>query len=384
MDGKRINQKLVVPLFNIDFEKSLQIDLSHEEFLDGLTAFVFPEPIPVVPLQAKIKAREGNEPIPTPLPTPRTTIRFLPWGDTANHEDHAKAFLSIQQLPPDFDLFDNLGPFAFRPGPGGLGGFQTSTTAYTKLRAKGLLIVEFDQTYPENLEAMVRSSNPYESTLVESLLDGLRLFSGNEPHQYKGFHLNNDRFIDVIIKWPLMEVQGTPVKLDSMHVQDFKSMFLQMWQIRRDARRDSEKNRSCTIINLALEDYYLASAMTELRTTFLHLMIAFEALFKNRDEESAAGACSRLAELLAQTKVQYNEINRFMWDAKGCCKVRNQIVHGDTSALSSAMYWRLKALIRAAIARIAALVLSSQIDRGRYYESLGAYVNESFALLPNS
>jgi hypothetical protein len=383
MTDIKINQKLIVPLFNAEFDKPLQITLTGEEFVDRLTVFLFPEPIPLIPLQGRVKKQEGNEPIPTPVPTPRTTIHFFPWEGIQTAKNGISSLLPLQHLPPDFDVFDNLGPFAFRAGPGGLGGFQTLTTAYTKLCAKALLVIEFDQVYPEKIQGMVGSSNPYESTLTESLLDGLRLFSGNEPHQHKGFHMNNNQFVDLVIKWPLMEIQGPPVKLAPADIENLKNTFLQVWQIRSNAR----KSKTCRIINLALENYYLSFAMTETRTIFLHLMIAFEALFKAKDEGSASAASSRLAKLLGETKGQYNKIQRFMWNTKGdpgCCQVRNQIVHGGTSALSSSMYWQLRSLIRSAILKATHLVLSSQIDREQYYESLDQYINNRFKGLPNN
>jgi hypothetical protein len=387
MNHIRIDQKLIVPLFNAEFGKTLQMSLTSDEFVDALTAFILPEPVQVVPSHGRLTLQKGNEPIPTPIPAPRTTVYFFPWDTDPHSRGHVGSLVPLQRLPADFDLFDNLGPIAFRPGSGGLGGFQTVTTAHTKLRAKSRLVVEFDQACPENIRTMMDSSNPYEPTFTESLLDGLRLLSGNEPHQHKGFRVNDGRFVDLIVKWPLTEVQGVPVKIGPADVEALKGIFLQIWQIRRDARRDPEKNKSSAILNLALDNYYLSSTIGELRTAFLLLMIAVETLFKDRDEESASAASSRLAKLVAQTKAEYNEIRRFMWDTNGdaaCCQVRNQIVHGDMKGLRCNMYWRLKAYIRVAIVKIVSLVLSSGIDREKYYESMNDYANKNLASLPNS
>ena len=375
-----MNHKLVIPLFNVVLEKPLQLILAEDKFVKPLTFFLLPEPIL---LHGKKKIQKCNEPIRIPIPIPNTTIYFLPWPPEESAEVDISHLLPVQQFPPDFDVFDNLGPFALRAGPGGLGGFQTQTTASTKLHAKGLLIIELDQVYPKNIEEIIRTSNPYESDIVESLLDGLRLFSGNEPHQHKGFHLNNNQFVDLVTKWPLTEIQGPALNLTSSDMENLKNTFLQVWQIRRDSR----ESKSCKIINIALEYYYLSSTITITRVIFLYLMIAFESLFKREDENSASAASSRIAKLLAGTKAEHNEIRRFMWNTEsdsGCCQVRNQIVHGNTTTLSSNMFWELKRLIRTSILRIIHFVLSSEIDRQQYYESLEIYVNDRFQQLTNN
>jgi len=387
MGDRQINQKLIVPLFNLEVDKPLDLALTDDEFVERLKFYVLDEPITVLSKGAKVE-RQNNEPIPTPLPvpipTPKTIIHILPWRNGQATNEDINKFFPIKKLPVGFDVFDNLGPIAFRAGCGGLGGFQTVTTASTKQHAKSLLMIEFDQSFSKNTQAFLQTdSNLYEHNLTDSFLDGLRLSTGNEPHQHKGFHIVDNQFVDSIIKWPLMEIQGTPIRLTPRNIAKVKDAFLLSWQIRTNAK----KSKSCKIINLALEYYYLSSTITETRTTFLYLMIAFEALFKTKEEDSASAASSNLAKLLATTKEQYNEIMRFMWNTKqdtACCQVRNQIVHGETSTLSSDMYWRLRELIRVVILRLGNLVLSSQVDGEQYYESLRDYVGQRFKKLPNN
>jgi len=387
MSGTKINQKLIVPLFNLEVDKPLQLTLADEDFPERLNLYRLHEPMTVLSHGVKVK-RESNKPtpkpVPVPIPTPKTTIHIFPWGSGQATSEDVDQFFALKKLPVDFDVFDNLGPIAFRAGCGGLGGFQTVTTAFTKQRAKTLLVIEFDQSYPENTQTLLLArANPYEHSLTDSFLDGLRLSTGNEPHQHKGFHIVNNQFEDLIIRWPLLEIQGAPIKLGPRDIKNVKNVFMLAWQIRTNAK----KSRSCRILNLALENYYLSSTITETRTIFLHLMIAFESLFKAKEEASASAASSSLAKLLAATKEQHNEIRRFMWNTKenaGCCQVRNEIVHGGTSSLSSDMYWRLRGLIRSAILRLGHLVLSSQVDGEQYYEWLKEYVGNRFQKLPNN
>jgi len=379
MCNNRINQKFLIPLFNVELGEPIKLSIDEDEFVEKLTAFIFPEPIQVYP---KIEQKQDNELVPTPLPPPKTTIYFYPWNSQGKIRHEISNILPLDQLPADFDIFDNLGIFAVRAGPGGLGGFQTHTQIKTKRHATTLLIIEFDQIYPNSIQSIVVPSNPYEFNVTESLLDAVRLISGNEPHQYKGYHLSDNQMQDIITKWPLVEIQGQVVKLTATDLEKLKNAFLQVWQIRYNSR----KSKSCKILNLALEYYYLSSTMSETRTIFLYLMIAFEALFKTQDDNSASPASARMAKLLAETKAEKKMIGKFVWNKNGtpgCCQIRNQIVHGEVTSLSSDMFWRLRSLLRFAILRISDLILSSQIDRDSYYESLSEYIDNRFTQLPN-
>ena len=181
MKNMKTNQKLIVPLFNVEVNTYLQLKLNEEEFVERLNLYRLSEPIPL--FEGKI-ARNINKPIPTPIPTPETTITIIPWGiSRPSEEESMNKIIPLEQLPNGFDVSDNLGTIAFRAGSGGLGGFQTITTVSTKLQAKALLIIEFDQTYQDSIQAMIGSTNPYESSLTDSFLDGLRLSTGNEPHR---------------------------------------------------------------------------------------------------------------------------------------------------------------------------------------------------------
>lgn len=379
-ESEKMNQKIIVPLFNTKIEGFLKFAINEEEFVQLPLQFVLlSEPVQVFP---KVEKKLESKPITIPIPLPRTTIYFYPWNgrEEANYE--ISNILPLHQLPNDFDTFENLGAFAFRSGPGDVISFQTSTQMPTKRQATALLIIEFEQSYPNTLREKLFTQNPYESYLLESLLDAMRLVSGNEPHQQKGFHLNDNRIVDVVTKWPLAEFQGQHLILTVSELENLKIVFREIWWI----RSNSQKSKSCRILTLALGYYYLSSTMTEFRTIFLYLIIAFEALFKRRDEDSASPACTRMAKLIAETKAQYNEHNRFLWGtdkSPGCCKIRNQIVHGESASPPKEMFWQLRHHLRCAILQISHLILSSQIDPDNYYESLNGYVNNRFATLPN-
>jgi len=380
MSDTRTNQKLIVPLFGVSIETPLSFTIQEAQFVERLTAHLFPKPIPI---NTGEKPPKNNDPVPVSIPVPKTIVSLIPWPERARTDTETVKLTPLEELPEGFDLFDNLGPIAFRAGPGGLGGFQTITTLSNKRKATAVLLIEFDQIYPKMAIPLLSNTNPYESNLVESMLDGMRLLSGREPHPYKGFHITDGELVDIVVKWPLTEIQGGPLLVASLKSSDIEKAFYQVWQIRTGARQ----NTSCKIVNLAMEYYYLSSTMTETRTIFLYLMIAFEALFKTKDEDSASAASARLAKLLAESKSQYNEIRRFMWNTKkvpGCCKLRNEIVHGNLSSLKAETYWKLRSLIRTAILRIIHLLLTGEINENSYYESISHLVNHRFEKLPNS
>jgi len=382
MKETKLHQKTIIPLFNVKLEEPVHLHIDRNQCVERLIFNMFPEPIRIIPGKP-IEKQTYGQPIKIPFPPPEINIHFYPWRRQENMANEMKDVILRDQLPPDFDTFDNVGKVAVRPGTSGTGGFQTVTTLHTMRIATALLIVEFDQIYPRDIASSITMpTNPYGINLIDSLLDAVRLISGNEPHQYKGYHFTNNRIVDTLTKWPLAEFQGPEVNLNAYDLNEIKKLLLNIWRI----RSESSKSKSRRILILALEYYYLSSTMTQTRTIFLYLMIAFEALFKAQDEKSASAASSRLAKLLANNKSDYNHIHSFMWDPKkndGCCQIRNHVVHGDFTPIPTAVFWRLRDLLRYAIISIVNLILSSQIDPQDYYVSLDSYANNRFSELSN-
>lgn len=382
MKETKLHQKTIIPLFNVELEEPMSLHIDKSQCVERLIFNKFPEPIRIIPGKP-VEKQTYNQPIKIPFPPPDINIHFYPWRRQENMANEMKDVIQIDQLPADFDIFDNVGKVAVRPGSSGTGGFQTVTTLDTRRIATALLLVEFDQIFPANIASFTTMpTNPYGINLIDSLLDAVRLISGNEPHQYKGYHFNNNQIVDTLTKWPLAEFQGPEVNLNAYDLNEIKKLLLNIWRI----RSGSSKSKSCRILILALEYYYLSSTMTQTRTIFLYLMIAFEALFKAQDEKSASVASSRLAKLLANKKSDYNDIHSFMWDQKGndgCCQIRNHVVHGDFTPIPNNVFWRLRSILRYAIVSIVHLILSSQIDPQDYYVSLNSYTNNRYAELSN-
>lgn len=387
MSDTAVHQSLIVPLFGIGVANELRFGLCDSEFVERLTIAIYPKPIQVYPKPMPGVAVAGpsddNKPIPTPLPAPAMTVKIIPWAPKEAAASASGESSLYAMLPDGFDVFDNIGQWALRAGPGALGGSQTVTTTSTRRVATSLLVLDFDQAYPVGLQSLMGSANPYESNVVASLLDGMRLSLAREPHPYKGFHVIDGHLVDGLIKWPLIEVLGDPTKLEGSHLAYVKDAFLQAWRIRAGA----ERSKACKIVALAMEYYYLSSTMMDTRTIFIQLMIAFEALFKRREEDSASKAADRLGRLLAGTKEQYNQIKRFMWNTDGtpgCCQLRNEIVHGGTGSLEESKYSNLRDYVRRAIMQVTHLVLSRGFDHESYYESLRKSIDTKFANLPNT
>jgi hypothetical protein len=144
MKETKLHQKIIIPLFNVKLEEPVHLSIAKEQCVNILTLNIFPEPIRIIPGKP-IDNKPDNPPIKIPLPPPEIAIHFYPWKIKKNMANEINDILTIEQLPADFDTFDNLGTFAMRPGPGGTGGFQTITNLHTIQNATALLIIEFDK-----------------------------------------------------------------------------------------------------------------------------------------------------------------------------------------------------------------------------------------------
>jgi hypothetical protein len=366
--------KLLLPLFGVD--------------LDAALHFLVPgaDPQNKAAFHSADQLRSAGASVSTSTATTSVVapvrIDLIPWDRSEAAANLAKERFPLDQLPNDFDSFENLGIFGLRAGPGGLGGFQTTTTIQTNAHARALLIIDLLHP-PSDAHTSFKSDVwPFTAIFVDSLLDGLRFSSQREPHPYKGFSAIGDRLEEKIVKWPLAEIQGEPIVLRQADIEGAKEMLRQAWL----ARLYSRSVEGFRIAVLAMEYYYLSSTMTELRTIFLHLMIAFEALFKALEEESSNGAASRLAKLVASTKREYNEIRRFMFSTdqpQGCCQMRNEIVHGGLFSISWDSFWRLRRYLCLAIRLVLDLLLAGRIRGDAYYQSLANFANKRLETLPN-
>ncbi len=45
MLNNKINQKFLIPLFNVELGEPIKLSIDEDEFVEKLTAFIFPEPI---------------------------------------------------------------------------------------------------------------------------------------------------------------------------------------------------------------------------------------------------------------------------------------------------------------------------------------------------
>jgi len=293
------------------------------------------------------------------------TITLFKWDSKDNvPKEKLEPDCHTESLPEKFDFFD----------------------AFPQRYASAMLIVQVCELYPASpgQAILAKLSNSfYADQIIRSFQQALKLYDDTEPHFYKGYYFKNGVNTGTVIHWPIKEMQGLPMQIDKGVLNSVNKLFFGLLAI-NEWRRDSV---GCRVIQIALKYYDLSSRQTEYDVIFLFLMIAFEALFKKSAEESISKARVRFSKLLAESRAEYSQISKFMSEDpndKGCCFLRNAIVHGDENANSvgSKTFWDLKKYMRKAIISIVDATTKSKLDETNYYDSLEQYVNSRFANLP--
>jgi len=269
-----------------------------------------------------------------------------------------------KSLPDKFDFFD----------------------AFPPQYASAMLIVQVRELYPPGpgQDILVKLSNSvYAEQIIPCLEYSLKLHHDAEPHFYKGYCFKNRVNTGTIMHWPIKEMQGPPMRIDRDAFDHISRLLFTLLGI-SESHRDSVGYR---VLQIAMRYYVLSSRQTDYDIIFLMLMIAFEAICKKSDEESVSRARACFGRLLAESKKEYSQISRFMSEdpnEKGCCFLRNAIVHGDvnTGSVRSQTFWDLKRYLRRAIVRLIDALDKSNIDPSNYYDSLDRYVNSRFSELP--
>lgn len=295
----------------------------------------------------------------------KLTISLFKWArNDPNSRSALDRFCHYESLPENFDLFN----------------------VFPTLYADTILVVEVIECYPPtpHQQFLLRISNSmYADQAVRSFIAALKLYDEKEPHVYKGFCFKNRESTGIEIHWPIKEMQGPRMTIDNTQLKDLTNLFFDLILLEL-RHRDSTGHR----VNLLAQRYYvLSSTQTEYDVIFLFLMIAFEALLKSSDEESVSQARRRFGKLLSNKKSDYSILSKFMSEDpndKGCCYLRNALVHGDENAetIGSQLFWELKEYIRIAIVRLLNAMKTSKVDRQNYYQTLDQFIDERFDTLP--
>jgi hypothetical protein len=295
------------------------------------------------------------------------TISLFKWArNDPNSQRAIELFCPFESLPHNYDLFD----------------------AFPTLQANTILVVEVIEGYTPNTHQKILlgiSNSMYADQAVRSFVAALKLYDEKEPHVYKGFYFKNRKSTGGVIHWPIKEMQGPRMTIDTTQLNNLTELFFDLLLLEL-SHRESTGHR----VNLLAQRYYvLSSTQTEYDVIFLFLMIAFEVLLKNSDKESVSHAKRRFGKLLSNKKSDYSRFSKFMSEDpndKGCCYLRNALVHGDENAesIGSELFWELKKYIRIAIVRLLKAMKTSKVDCQNYYHTLDEFINERFDMLPDT
>jgi hypothetical protein len=143
------------------------------------------------------------------------------------------------------------------------------------------------------------------------------------------------------------------------------------------------------VLRLAMEYHRLAFTLERVEHAFLILMVAFEAMFKMRDEANASGAAQRIGRLLGTTKAECMRIQKEFCGNRGDCfsKIRNEIAHGDTGlslATVASKYPSLYRHVTAAIVKLLNLPHGSVDETKDFYDEISRLAEARFFKLPKS
>jgi hypothetical protein len=150
-----------------------------------------------------------------------------------------------------------------------------------------------------------------------------------------------------------------------------------------------EKTTFGKVLGLALDYHRHSFTLEKPEHIFLILMVAFEAMFKKKDEDNASRAAKRIGRLLGATKAECMSIHKEFFDNNGdwFCKIRNDIAHGDTSLSMETVAGKYPSLYRhvtAAIVKLLNLPPGSLDTTKDYYDEISRLTEARFFRLPNS
>jgi len=143
------------------------------------------------------------------------------------------------------------------------------------------------------------------------------------------------------------------------------------------------------VVGLAKEYHRFSFTLERVDHAFLILMVAFEAMFKKKDEDNASRAAKRIGRLLGATKTESMSIHKEFFDNKGdwFSKIRNDIAHGDTSLSLTTVAGKYPSVFRhvtTAIVTLLNLPSGSIDDTKDYYDEISRLTEARFLGLPNS
>jgi hypothetical protein len=143
------------------------------------------------------------------------------------------------------------------------------------------------------------------------------------------------------------------------------------------------------VVGLAKEYHRFCFTPEKVEHAFLILMVAFEAMFKKKDEDNASRAAQRIGRLLGTTKSECMSIHKEFFDNREdwFSKIRNDIAHGDSSlslATVAGKYPSLYHHVTTAIITLLNLPSGSIDDTKDYYDEISRLTDTRFFSLPNS
>lgn len=385
MERNSVNQVSLLPLFGVNIENEVRFSIDISQYFGPIKIHLLKEPVRIDfddRHKKQDKSNANSDFVEMEIQCPTIEIALLPWNRNSSSEAILNSIVKYEQLPKDFDTFDSFGDYAVRASQQ-LDSFAVGTDINSKKVAPTLLIITSNQKITSDLVSFAEAQSPHTDEIIEALFASIRLVTGGEPYPFKAYFFVDGNLTPSIQKWSLMELNYNAVEITSSNIALVELLLIKIWSYRSHSRNIT----AYQIFTMAMGYYFLASTISEQRTCFMLHMIAFEALCKINETEPGSAAASRAAKLISESKREYKELQKFIWNPKeknGFFQIRNEIVHGGLTYIDNMIATNLRTLIRRILINIAEAFFPNMPANSNYYDALHKYAESRFNLLPNN
>lgn len=148
---------------------------------------------------------------------------------------------------------------------------------------------------------------------------------------------------------------------------------------------EKEWDTDCTfdnVLQLAIDCHTTSFTLARTRHAFLMIMVAFEALFKKKEERKTVPASERIAKALSKVKIDFDLIKDSFSSGNqnnDFSKIRNDIAHGYPNAMHADLQDEYNKLFRyVSDAIIFVISENHHYSCNNYYDALDTYLNQRF------
>jgi hypothetical protein len=228
-------------------------------------------------------------------------------------------------------------------------------------------------------------------TIRETILTSLRLHSSrglryHNSYEFRIFPPPYDQLSVALVGSFPQPFEFHSLFIDAtsfLHQTEFDACMLTIkYLLEKKTHRETMFDK---VLQLALAYHATSFTLVRVEHSFLILMIIFEALFKDKNENSTSNAVNRISKLLGRDRPEIKRIGKEFTQKPGFCHLRNDIAHGDITAnqsLINSSYFNLYSHITRAITKLISIGANGSIDFSKdYYDEINRLINDYYQLI---